>query len=1481
MSHDSDQEIKDDEENEPATPPYGRSRNSMDETDHIEQLQTNASPLPLQPQNSASPRPPPNEPPPPVPMRKPTQKEVDSATSNILLTLDDLDKKNSPNYSRGRARRRRASLPSINILPSFKSLKSVMGFGDDSEEKSSVNEADEKSTSNATLPVHSTEQSEKSQSDASNVNGNINVSANDKSVVNKKLNPKEIKQLYIKNLKLQAALDKMKEKEKEYEYKLQEAGEQISELRNQVSLKNQVCQKLQESVDSVTAQLRHKQQEAAKEIEALSRLLVEKDTEIQRLQHHKMSLSTPSGINTASASQQARGIDTTHNRSLTPGGYQLDTVAWSELPEPTAPNDEDVAHGLSLTDKLKQRPDWKELSDRGILFDDPTSKKSASLNKAQRTLHKRKASLTVDKMLKTRPNPKQLNDRNILKDIPAELLEDDAATLANTQNGKMLPAEIRTDNGLDLDSKLKQRPDWKELNDRGILLDDPTSKKSHSLQAAQRQLHKRKASLTIDKLLSNRPNPTQLTSQNILPTATAAGLFGAASPSSQQMAAPSPVSIPMIADNEEMDVDHSDAQINIIRENMDKRQIISRMNRKLRQRPSMDETLARGILLVRTDTKVNYDLQQRHKQLHKRKASQKLEKLMFTRPQPKELQKKGILLKDQQVVRKKNDHKRKTSMDLELGLKKRKSLSQIQGLGFWFNNDDEEEPDDMMEHFMEDDEHENNVANIAGLFKQKPRTSKPLQETDFKGIEFVENRFDINLNKRRDSAELNADQVPRNKSGNESEAKQEESESFEPYKLSKKRRVSRIGEKLRQRPSVEEMRMRGLLFEHPTVSKGLVERKRDLMKRRASNKVESLLQSRPKRTELENRNILLREDETLEKRKRHKRKRSQNLENAIQRRPKLMEEKEAQRQRRQSMSDSDFRPDYLSHILDEEENEEYQRDMQQMDIRFLNIGGYVIPLVSPKFMSDLVGGGGEEKQSALDQQQQQQQAMLADQEEEIERLEERVDELEQDLKRQEVEIRQKDERIRSLKGENSSLRQQSSRQSLMELNASLVNSDEMEHDKKELEKLRKESEAQRQYISKLSFYMKQQNNIDLPTPKQLKKRMKEELSHRLTKRPSANVLQEKAILSANFMSDVTNQSKQIAAKKLKFRRTSQIIESFLTQRPSKQRLEEQKKHLFEPSNYEADSADYADYMRSHDMLPDDSDKYNLTEIVDNATKQELREEIIRLSAMLSEKVRVNNKLEKENETMRLKIVDSLNADTQTLGRGLREHSQYETQVLNQTFMDLSKEADEQKINQLQQENELLHQRIHRLSRVDLADHAQHIHEPPEEEEAESHEQITAGGGGRGEGEMKKFAQWTRSLSWPPLIVQIFTEDESHDDYDDEHDEHDYFVLMQRVINTTRQTQQQHTQRIADMEHKLSALESQLEAQRADHLKDKQRLIMESMKEFDRLRLEIKNVGLAQKHRQQQQQHHQQSQNNNASYYSYLSSATSLLWSSNK
>eukprot|EP01083_Nonionella_stella_P148496 470134_1 len=87
----------------------------------------------------------------------------------------------------------------------------------------------------------------------------------------------------------------------------------------------------------------------------------------------------------------------------------------------------------------------------------------------------------------------------------------------------------------------------------------------------------------------------------------------------------------------------SDVQLNCIMSQAKRIQVTNQLSLKLSQRPSLNETVARGILLLRTDTNVDYTLQLRSQQLHRRKVSQNLAKMMRCRPTPDELELKGIL----------------------------------------------------------------------------------------------------------------------------------------------------------------------------------------------------------------------------------------------------------------------------------------------------------------------------------------------------------------------------------------------------------------------------------------------------------------------------------------------------------------------------------------------------------------------------------------------------------------------------------------------------------------------------------------------------------------------------------------------------------------------------------------------------------------------------------------------------------------------
>eukprot|EP01084_Bolivina_argentea_P083787 151682_1 len=1412
-SDSSEEDLKTDDE--PSPPPVGRSRASYDEADQIAQLQQQ------QPQHhspssrdSPSPRPPPNSKPPPVPPSKPS--------TNMLQGLDDKTASPSPKkrFSRGRLRRRRASLPSINILPSWGSLKTVMGFGVDEDDKETENKQNKE-----TEPPNTTE--EKGTKHRPGVPMSVPPMTKEKSTpyekvienhkndknktLNKKLNPKEIKQLYIKNLKLQAQIDKLREKEKEFEtklqeqmFKVQEQMERCSDLEDQVQLKTEVIKKLNDQVIKAenVNDLTHKIQE-------LERLLVEKDTNIQSL-HQEMeqikatkAAAIPAKIRTPTTEDIDRYMES-HARSLTPGGYSLHPTSWDAgmneeekvteargVPVPSAPGreeqflDDDTVKGMSLEQKLKQRPSWKEVHQRGILLDDPTTQRSIGLQEAHRGLRKRRASLTLDKMLINRPDVQRLQQQNIWKD-----------------------KEEPKAQGLNLQKRLSQRPDVKEMQQRGILLDDPRYV-SHHEQAKKRRAHKRKASKTINKLLMNRPTPNQLESSNIIDANTAALFFGA-SPVPHVLTSPNTEYIDSMMDATESLYAASTPR--------SRAQVSERLSLKLSQRPSMDETMARGILLFRTDTKVNYDLQSRYQQLHRRKASQNLEKMMFNRPTPVELETKGIMISNP-TQKLKSHHKKKNSMDLEAGLKRRMSLSQMQGLGLLFmdhglelgGGSSQEEEDEMM--MMGDAEQQ---RNIASLFKQEPRMSKPLQQDiDFKGIEFgIQPNDDTRMpDKRRGSVD-------------------HEAGVFEPFRLSKKAKIARIGSKLQQRPSVDDMRMRGLLYDLPTTSKSLVERKRDLMRRRASNKVDHLLNNRPARHVLENKNILLREDETLDKRKRHKRKRSQILENAIQRRPKLMEEKEAQRQRKKSMTDHDFKPDYLQHILNDEEEDQYQQDMEQIEIRFLNVGGYVIPLVSPKFMSNLVHN---QEENALDghKQEDRNQQKEIEYQQDIEDLRDELEDLQEELGERDGEIRHKDREINRLKDDLTMLRSETSRKSLLDISSIQHNTKALAathtRDVQQINKLKKEIESKQQYIDKLCFYFRETKGIaSIPTPSQLKKEMRNKLTQHFKQRPSFHDLQRKAILSSNFINDVTNQKAQIAEKKLKFGRTSQKIGSWLPVRPTRDGIKQYFVELNSPTN----------------------DEEYFEELVDNATVYELREEIVRLNEMLAERVVVANKLERENSTMRVKIHTHLNETTEIMARGLKEHSVRESKVLNDVFADLQKESEENEmIVKLQEKNQILQQKVRRLSTI--------IPEAPVVSRDTTDED--------GDRQIKELIRWSRQLSWPDVIVAMYG------NYDTSHDERDESLhLMQNVMDTQRNLSQSKQRQLTEEMEKLRDVEEnihkeyreKMQIERMEHAKDKTRLVTNTMNELNRLRSELKDHGKATLQIQEQQQ-------TSSTYYKYF------------
>eukprot|EP01083_Nonionella_stella_P092227 258105_1 len=264
----------------------------------------------------------------------------------------------------------------------------------------------------------------------------------------------ELKRSEAEKNKLHLANIQLKTQILDLEQQLRSKGEECVELHNQVSLKNKILEKLnQQVIDG--------------KISELERKVAEKDSNIQQLQQKVL------------------------------------TMAMQAQPAPLAPApmaiakgtefyDHDV-HGLSLEDKLKQRPSWVELSQRGIVFDEEH-------HGVGRKKHRRTASQKLRSMLSQRPTKEELTSVNIWREEATRAMIDDAVALA-------------------LRSKLEQRPDWQEVQERGILLDDAA--------AAARKDHKRNASLTVENMLQNRPTPEQLEANDIIDPSTAALFFGA------------------------------------------------------------------------------------------------------------------------------------------------------------------------------------------------------------------------------------------------------------------------------------------------------------------------------------------------------------------------------------------------------------------------------------------------------------------------------------------------------------------------------------------------------------------------------------------------------------------------------------------------------------------------------------------------------------------------------------------------------------------------------------------------------------------------------------------------------------------------------------------------------------------------------------------------------------------------------------------
>ena len=293
----------------------------------------------MEKQGSASPRPPPLDRPPPVPSTKPEPQSITETSIGIPLTFDD----SKPSRSRNR-RRRRASLPAMNILPSFKSLKSVMGFGADDEDKNDdeapSNPADVALNGDLSEhhdPSHSTttpnaadgaaestandKDSDRSPSSSTTKGSKpSNAGGSTKKKFPKRTNPKELKAMYIKNLKLQSEVDRVGALNRSLQSELDDAREEIGDLQDQIAVKQRLVQQLNSMSEAVS----ESKEDATAKCQRLEELLQERDAVIARLNAQIKTLRNemhiPSDFTIATASGQSA-------HSLSVDQYGADGVA--------------------------------------------------------------------------------------------------------------------------------------------------------------------------------------------------------------------------------------------------------------------------------------------------------------------------------------------------------------------------------------------------------------------------------------------------------------------------------------------------------------------------------------------------------------------------------------------------------------------------------------------------------------------------------------------------------------------------------------------------------------------------------------------------------------------------------------------------------------------------------------------------------------------------------------------------------------------------------------------------------------------------------------------------------------------------------------------------------------------------------------------------------------------------------------------------
>eukprot|EP01083_Nonionella_stella_P083328 230360_1 len=241
-----------------------------------------------------------------------------------------------------------------------------------------------------------------------------------------------------------------------------------------------------------------------------------------------------------------------------------------------------------------------------------------------RIKHHRKESKNIESFLRHRMPQSELKNRHILVET----------TLESTQQKQKEKEKIKSNLRRKLSNKF--RPQQHELYDRGIYVTNPLQNNPNHA-AWDHANQRRRNSQIVAKNLTNRPPPDDVLNRGILTKDDYFDMFHML-PQTQ----PATPTDAMIDDMNHMNTSYD---------------LKEKLSFKIKQRPSVSEMKKKGIIY--DDPVVPVSLQNRKRELHRRRASKILEQFLSKRPKQETLKKRHIMVSPRSPPSKTNVRKNK------------------------------------------------------------------------------------------------------------------------------------------------------------------------------------------------------------------------------------------------------------------------------------------------------------------------------------------------------------------------------------------------------------------------------------------------------------------------------------------------------------------------------------------------------------------------------------------------------------------------------------------------------------------------------------------------------------------------------------------------------------------------------------------------------------------------------------------------------